>query len=91
MLRAFCWRNGVIGFTTTLEQAAVPDGALEIENPGMSEDCFRELIEARARLAHDNRTLLVPGVPEAETDKQALDAFDEWVGWIFSSADEGIA
>ena len=33
---------------------------------------YREMIETWARLAYDNKTLLVPGIPEAESSNDAL-------------------
>lgn len=35
---------------------------------------YREEIETWARLAYDNKTLLVPGIPEAKTLNEKLDA-----------------
>lgn len=35
---------------------------------------LEQKISARARLAHDGKTWLVPNLPEAQTDDQAFDA-----------------
>lgn len=60
-------RRGVIEFAPKVD-----DGMLPIAR-GYSRQ-LRELICATARHAYDGVTLLVPGVPEAQTDDQALDA-----------------
>ena len=36
-----------------------------------------------ARLAYDGVTLLVPGIPEAETEQEALEALWRWRGRVF--------
>lgn len=71
MLAAFCFRNGCIEFGE-----AIPKGALCI---GIGGRTFRRTVEANARLAYDNKTLLVPGVPEADNDDEALDAVARFV------------
>ncbi len=76
-MRAYCWQNGVIGFG-----ARVPEGAICFaKGKGRK---FREFIEVKARLAYDNKTWLVPGIPEAEGDKK-LDALYEWIMWLKKS------
>lgn len=69
---AYADRAGVIGFG--VEPA--PAGRLPFAFVNADQaDRLRELVEARARLAHDNKTLLVPGIPEAEDDEwKALEA-----------------
>jgi hypothetical protein len=68
MMKAFCDRNGVIEFGPF-----VPDGHLPIAT---SADGIRlrETIEGACRHAYDGKTLLVPGIPEADSDDAALDA-----------------
>ena len=66
MARAHVWRTGKIVFRRAGRPC--PAGALPLP------DVPRALIEARARRAYDGKTLLVPGVPEAETGEGALDA-----------------
>ena len=39
-------------------------------------------METISRLAYDGKTLLVPGVPEAETDDEAYEAFEKWIDWL---------
>ncbi len=69
---AYCLRNGVIAFGTR-----VPKGAL----PFLSHTDARLLesfISVHARLAADNKTLLVPGLPEAQTLEERLDALSDF-------------
>lgn len=51
----------------------VPDGQLSIAS-SLDGKRLRETIEAICRHAYDGKTLLVPGIPEADDDDQALDA-----------------
>lgn len=74
---AYAWRSGLIQFGRK-----VPDGALCIaEGPAKK---LRPSVEAVARHAYDNETLLVPGIPEAKDDDEALDAL-----FVFQSLVEG--
>jgi hypothetical protein len=66
-MRAYCWQNGVIQFGNH-----VPEGALWIDNG--PEEKLLAAIKATARLAHCNKSLLVPGIPEAKNSKERLDA-----------------
>jgi hypothetical protein len=50
----------------------IPDGALPVDH-GV-EACVRERVEALARHAYDGKTLLVPGISEAQSDDEALEA-----------------
>lgn len=72
---AYAWRSGIIE-----TGPAVPDGAIPIARGGVKR--LARLIDATARHAYDGETLLVPGVPEAETDDQALDALIAFRDWI---------
>lgn len=67
-MKAFCWRNGVIGFGRS-----TPPGALQIADG--PEEFLRLAVTGCARLAYDNATWLVPGIPEAEDNDAAFDAF----------------
>lgn len=50
----------------------VPDGSISlIRGPAAR---LRRIVEAIARHAYDGKTLLVPGLPEAEDDGDALTA-----------------
>jgi hypothetical protein len=69
MFRAYCNRSGTIGFTGD----TIPDGSLPIarhDNPSL----LRGTVAALARVGYDQKTLLVPGLPEAMSGEQALDA-----------------
>jgi hypothetical protein len=68
-LRVWCLRNGVLGFGHR-----VPKGALTL---GMVLDITK--IQTLAMLAHDGKTWLVPGVPEADNDQAALEAVRRFV------------
>ncbi|MGE4297556.1 MAG: hypothetical protein AB7E47_05955 [Desulfovibrionaceae bacterium] len=64
---AYCWRNGVIEF-----DYVCPDDALRLaEGP---EGALRRAVCPVARWAYDNRTPLVPGVPEAKDEDEAFAA-----------------
>lgn len=67
MAVVFCWRTGVIGFSRR-----VPKGALPLVSGPLRR--LRNITLAIARHAHDGKTLLVPGVPEADTNLAALQA-----------------
>ncbi|MGA7438608.1 MAG: host nuclease inhibitor protein [Luteibacter sp.] len=72
---AYCYATGVICFGTK-----VPKGALAIASG--PELPLRDHIAATARLAYDNKTLLVPGVPEAEAQDAKLDALIAHMHWL---------
>ena len=77
MTVAYCWRSGHVEFGRT-----VPDGAiLIIRGP---DELVRELVEPACRLAYDNKTLLVPGIPEADSDDAACKAAMSFICWIES-------
>jgi hypothetical protein len=64
---AYCWRNGMIEIGAYLPDLALPLMAGERK-------FVRSTIRGAARLAYDNKTWLVPGVPEAESDDAAYQA-----------------
>ncbi len=66
MARAHVYRNGRIVFRA--QGRPCPEGALPLP------DVPRALIEAEAGRAQGGKTLLVRGVPEAETGERAIDA-----------------
>ncbi|WP_119167084.1 host nuclease inhibitor protein [Algihabitans albus] len=74
LLRAWCWRSGEIEFGP-----AVPEGAMAL-GAGKPET-FYAGIEAGARRALDGETLLLPGVPEAVSEKSAQLAVVGWLAW----------
>lgn len=74
-MKAFAWRSGRIDFGQR-----VPKGALLIVSGKAKK--VRSLITATARHAYDGKTLLVPGVPEAENEDAAVDALIAFCNWI---------
>jgi len=77
---AYCNASGVIGFAEG-KTPSVPDGALVIATGDKS---TMGAIRACARLAYDNKTYLVPGVPEAENQSDGIDALMKWRDWMKS-------
>lgn len=66
-MRLYCWRNGIIGLGRY-----TPAGAMEIL--AVSDRRLRRIVSAAARHAKEDETLLVPGIPEAESDVEAMKA-----------------
>lgn len=73
---AYCWRNGELGFT----DGPLPEGALILDKGTGKE--WRERIEIMCRLSYDGHTWLVPGIPEADDDIEALVAVRKFIAWI---------
>jgi len=71
-MKAYAWGNGVIEFGED-----VPDGALPVHEDVT--DQVREHIEVCARHGYQPGVLLVPGVPEAKDQHDALDALKSFV------------
>lgn len=67
-MHAYCYRSGEIGFGFTIPDGALPLGMGRAKN-------LREIVEVNSRIAYDGKTLLVPGIPEADTDDVALAAW----------------
>lgn len=65
---AYCWRSGQIGFGPV-----APEGSISFAHH-TDGTRLRETVTTIARHAYDGETLLVPGIPEAETGDAALDA-----------------
>lgn len=74
-LRAWAFASGQIEFGANL-----PEGALPIAY-GMPTP-VRSAVEIHARHAHDGKTLLVPGVPEAADGCVAVDALKAFVARV---------
>lgn len=72
MMHISCDRRGVISVGTV-----VPTGDLTLASHSSGER-LETAVSALARLARDNVTHLVPGVPEAETTDAALAAVVAW-------------
>jgi hypothetical protein len=68
---AYCWRNGVIEFGP-----CVPISALALIYD--ERKVVLAVIRGKARLAHDNKTWLVPNVPEAESEEAAYKAVHDF-------------
>lgn len=70
--RAYAWRTGAID----IANGRTPAGAIKLFTFKSRRAALvgTRVIETQARLAYDNKTLLVPGVPEADGDDRALDA-----------------
>ncbi len=74
MADAWCLRSGVIGVGPM-----APEGALLLRQ-GESVAVLQEAIQRIGRLASDNTTWLVPGIPEAgDDDDAALEAAIDFV------------
>ncbi len=73
---AYCWANGQIGFGTN-----VPDGAIFIAEGSSAQ--LRKVISVAARHGKGvmQGMLLVPGVPEAQTQRAKGDALGAWLAW----------
>lgn len=76
-LCAFAWRSGLIEFGPT-----IPDGALAIARGWESR--IRDKVGSCARHGWTPGVLLVPGVPEADSDEAAEAAFSAWKSWAFA-------
>lgn len=73
---AYCYASGQIEFGSEL-----PAGAIELARG--KEKLVRQYITAIACVSRDdNKTLLVPGIPEAENEKQAFVALAVHLRWL---------
>lgn len=63
---AYAWASGLIEFGK-----AYPDGALPIYSG--EESRLREAVTIHARHARTSESLLVPGIPEATNQREALE------------------
>lgn len=72
MAIAYCYRSGEI-----LIGDHLPYGSLELGR-GRGRK-FRQIVEVLARHASDGKTLLVPGIPEADSDAHALQAAEAFI------------
>ncbi len=68
-MQAFVFTDGVIGFATRM-----PKGKCALLIAEAPAPVLRQAVSVVARHGYDGETLLVPGVPEAETSMQALEA-----------------
>lgn len=75
MAVVYCSRDGVIGIGRR-----TPRGRLTLATgPGRA---LRSVVEVVARHAYDGSTLLVPGIPEAASDMEALEAARSFRGQV---------
>lgn len=86
MKNIFCYRSGQIIIRD--EGLPQPKGTLPIRLKATPEEVQR--VEGLSRLAYDNKTLLVPGLPEAEDDEKAYAAFDKFVDRLNFAANHEI-
>ena len=77
ILYAHCFRTGEIKISRKRDE---PGMLLVGSGPGKE---LREKVSARARLADDGHTMLVPGLPEAESEKDALDAVNSFGDFLY--------
>jgi hypothetical protein len=80
MAKGYAFASGEIGVCSGEENE--PEGSVVFAEHE-DEAALWRIIEVRARLAHDGKTYLVPGVPEAESQKAAMDALIAWEKWAF--------
>lgn len=78
-IAAYCFRSGQIRFN---RPSRVPNGAITLFCGPRNK--VRRVIEQTARLAYDNRTWLVPGIPEAINDEAAFGALMTYADRIHS-------
>lgn len=82
-ITAYCFASGHIDFGVTL-----PEGAIALATG--EEHTVREIITGNARLSrHDNETLFVPGVPEAENQREGITAVARFIQWLAKSNQAG--
>lgn len=69
MISCYCWRSGLIEFGKK-----IPNGAIEIcYGP---EKKLKRIVSVCARHSRYGKSLIVPGIPEAESGRKALQALD---------------
>lgn len=74
--KAYAWRTGAID----LSDGRTPRGAIKLFTFTSRRAALvgNRVLETQARHAYDGKTILVPGLPEADDDDQALDALIAW-------------
>lgn len=77
---AWCWRTGVIEFGDTLPTDK-PDGSGAIEIAQGPIYALKGRVSALARHGYRDAMLLVPGIPEASNDDDAIKALDRWLAF----------
>lgn len=75
MAVAYCWRSGQIKIGRK-----VPDGAIAVlRGPAKF---VRDTMCVCARHGYRKGVLLVPGIPEADTDDEAEAALEAFIAWV---------
>lgn len=83
---AWCWASGLIEVGDR-EPAIQADGSGPIVIARGPKFALKSVLDALARhgRGHSEGQLLVPGVPEAGSQREAGDALEEWLTWCASS------
>lgn len=82
-ITAYCYPSGHIGFGATL-----PDGAIALATG--EEKTVRDIITVNAHLSRqDNKTLFVPGVSEADSQREGMAAVARFIQWLRKSNQSG--
>lgn len=74
----YCWRSGKIQVGK-----GCPKNALPLFRG--SEYRLRKLVSATSRHSYDGKRFLVPGVPEAATANDAVDAVIDYRDWVLGT------
>lgn len=82
MSTLFVWRSGEMGVGARERRGTIPIAIGPRE-------ALRKLIAVRGRLAYDNKTWLLPGIPEANSEAEALAAVDRFIHWCDKRPVEG--
>lgn len=86
MINVYCFRSGQIVLAHRKDE---PKGALLIYGGGGRG--LRDFVNALARHAYDGKTLLVPCLPEAETEDAAILAVNRFasrIEWAFERREQ---
>lgn len=77
---AYCDASGVVGFAAARgKKPAAPAGTIVFAS---GDKATIEALRATLRLAHDGKTFLVPGVPEATDQKAGIAALNKYCDWL---------
>ena len=77
---AWCWSTGLIEIGDSMP-ADSADGSGAIKIAQGPKYALKDLLEVVARHGYTKGQLLVPGVPEADTQREKGDALAEWLAW----------
>lgn len=79
---AWCYAGGQLVFSAT-----EPEGALPILPRLAGSRHYRRILGVFCRLAYDNKTLLVPGLPENPGSEEALTRFEVHCAYYIRKAE----